>query len=482
MTFVRISTSLGLFAIAAIAAIAALGGSLAAAGCEVIVPNDVPTPTCTMTPFSDPGNGTCPRGMYCEGGGCKACQTRDICDGYDNDCDGIIDDGPYSDKDQDGYTICGKTSQTTGAITERDCVDDDAKIYPGADEICNGKDDNCDGIIDNKNLVCPPNETCVPQTGQCISTAAACFTCDASDAPGCCAAPNICDPGTQQCVPRGTQDAGTSCSGNLACTTGICTDPAELGAGTSVGSVATCTKPCCTSADCDPGSICWGAGTGGNYCLDATTAGRSAPGTASPGESCTANTDCRSGVCTGDRCEDTCCMNSDCSNGTSCAVTTTFGGQNLTLACVVPSGNAGSNQNCDSNPQCASGFCAGYIATTGTRSETINACAQPCCNSNQCGSLEGDQLLCYDDYLPPSGSGPVVPVCDNPQQEPGTGGVGSACPNGAADCFSNQCLPSGYCTDVCCTDADCNSAPGWVCRPTQIGTGTFLRCVPNPQP
>jgi hypothetical protein len=458
MTFARVLASLALLVAAALAA---------SAGCQAIVPNEVPAYTCAMTPYVNAGNGTCPRGMYCKGSGCTACETKDICDGYDNDCDGIIDDGPYSDHDGDGYTFCGKVDANSGQLVDVDCNDNDKTIYPGGHEVCNGKDDNCDGIIDNPLLVCPADETCVPKTGQCISNAQACTTAS-------CASPNVCDPGTQQCVPPGTQDAGSSCSGDVACATGICGDPAEFGGGIPGG---TCTKPCCTSADCDPGSICWGAGTGGNYCLDAATANRAAPGAGAPGASCNGNTDCRSGVCTANACEDTCCSDADCSGGGRCSATSFAG--NTTLACVPPPGAVPPNQECQQNSDCVSGVCPAYTAGGGV---DFQACAKPCCSSKQCGSLLGVQLLCFDDFIPPATSGPVVPVCDNPQQGSGRGNVGDACPHGNGDCFAEQCAIFGsshFCTDVCCTDSDCGT-PGWVCRPTQQGSGTYLRCVPTP--
>ena len=49
--------------VAALAALAALGVGLLAGGCEAIVPSDVATPSCTMTQYVDPGNGTCPGGI-----------------------------------------------------------------------------------------------------------------------------------------------------------------------------------------------------------------------------------------------------------------------------------------------------------------------------------------------------------------------------------------------------------------------------------
>ena len=76
-----------------------------AVGCEAIVNGDVPAYTCSAEAFVDPGRNTCPAGQYCKGLGCTACEDRDICDGFDNDCNGKIDDGTYSDHDGDGYTF-----------------------------------------------------------------------------------------------------------------------------------------------------------------------------------------------------------------------------------------------------------------------------------------------------------------------------------------------------------------------------------------
>ncbi len=84
----------------------------------------------------------------------------EFCDGFDNDCDGAIDEEDaidaliwYQDTDNDGFGDAGNTviacTQPVGAENNaQDCVDSDVNIHPGATEVCNGLDDNCDGAID----------------------------------------------------------------------------------------------------------------------------------------------------------------------------------------------------------------------------------------------------------------------------------------------------------------------------------------------
>ncbi|HJN77183.1 MAG TPA: MopE-related protein [Myxococcota bacterium] len=81
----------------------------------------------------------------------------ELCDGFDGDCDGEIDEGvelrAYRDADGDGI---GAEAQRIEACiipdgyapTGGDCDDSNPYAYPGAVEHCEGTDEDCDGEID----------------------------------------------------------------------------------------------------------------------------------------------------------------------------------------------------------------------------------------------------------------------------------------------------------------------------------------------
>ena len=82
----------------------------------------------------------------------------EVCDGVDNDCNGLTDDDLvfvtyYSDADGDGFgsTLLGDYCSPPAAASEidGDCNDGNAGIYPGAIETCDGEDQDCDGQVDN---------------------------------------------------------------------------------------------------------------------------------------------------------------------------------------------------------------------------------------------------------------------------------------------------------------------------------------------
>jgi hypothetical protein len=89
----------------------------------------------------------------------------EVCDGADNDCDGLVDDDDpsldagttttwYADADSDGYgggTVAAQScAQPSGsAASAADCDDGDGMINPGAAELCDGVDNDCDGLVDD---------------------------------------------------------------------------------------------------------------------------------------------------------------------------------------------------------------------------------------------------------------------------------------------------------------------------------------------
>lgn len=116
-----------------------------------------------------------PSGWVTVGGDCDDANNaihpnaREICDGFDNNCDGQVDDGDitaadggityYRDGDGDGFgddshtvIACAPPDAAGWATVGGDCNDSAPAIHPDAAEVCDGVDNNCDGQIDNVTL------------------------------------------------------------------------------------------------------------------------------------------------------------------------------------------------------------------------------------------------------------------------------------------------------------------------------------------
>ena len=84
----------------------------------------------------------------------------ELCDGLDNDCDDLVDNGApmstfFADLDGDGHgdplDAVEACSAPEGRVaTSDDCDDTDAEIHPGADELCDGFDNDCDSSVDEE--------------------------------------------------------------------------------------------------------------------------------------------------------------------------------------------------------------------------------------------------------------------------------------------------------------------------------------------
>jgi hypothetical protein len=140
-------------------------------------PTDVGVP-CGLTDV-----GACERGRTICTGGTIVCNgeirpTFETCNGEDDDCDGVVDDDPI-----DVGLPCGSAlgTCTPGRFVctagRREC----AGATPGVPEVCNGIDDDCDGVIDD----------------------------DPSDAGGVCGTDvGVCEPGVLRCIAASLQCVG----------------------------------------------------------------------------------------------------------------------------------------------------------------------------------------------------------------------------------------------------------------------------------
>jgi MYXO-CTERM domain-containing protein len=245
-------------------------------------------------------------GIIDEGGVCQTCQPMlEVCDGKDNDCDNVVDNALIDTGKPCGNSIgiCtpGLTACVNGALQ---CQ---GGVQPGT-EICNGLDDNCDGNVDGMKADCYTGPLSSKNVGICVGGQWQCTAVVGSGIPSwgpcigqilpgaevCNGLDDNCNgtvddvPGANSsCCPSNKCGVGTCVAGTMKCSGGSLQCIGGQGPGVEVcdGKDNDCNgvvddvaggqigQTCCLSGLC-PVGVCapgvWGCGTNGLTCVGET--------------------------------------------------------------------------------------------------------------------------------------------------------------------------------------------------------------------
>jgi len=237
----------------------------------------------------------------------RAGDLDETCNGEDDDCDGTVDNNLI-----DAGSACGLSGTGVCRLGVSSCADGAPRclgnIDPAAGDVCNGKDDDCDGVIDGTlpaegdPVVCTDDSDC--DAGLlCLATGARSVCalppsdwsglCDeppalpagASGVSGCTPGQRRCVGGTRQCLgatrpPTGTADTcgvDNDCDGDIDADTNLSSDVRNCGecgrdcTGGSAFSSWSCVDGDCVFGGCLAGRIDCDAADGPGQCERACT-------------------------------------------------------------------------------------------------------------------------------------------------------------------------------------------------------------------
>ena len=435
---------------------------------------------------------------------------QEICDGKDNDCNGLVDDlvigeGAACATGQPGVCAAGFKDCIAAALI---C----APLTAPTPEICDGLDNNCNALVDegfNKQTdpqhcggaydcrACNPGDACCGgRCGNLASDPQNCGTCGnvcAGNA-ACCAGKCVATDTAQNC---GT--CGTSCADGLQCKGGQCVTPA-----CAPGGPVDCTQASCEHAVCD---------AAGGHCFNAVCAHETscADGIDNDGDGLT---DCKDPQCLHRRCQN----NGVCTRAAQCVVENCTNGVDDNgdglidcqdaVACKAPAsmaapaccgtawadtsddvhhcGGCGTDCSAGHSVDCGSIACVAGSCRYGTAPNRTACAGGVCCGGNCVPDRETSctdgidnncdgRTDCQDRVSCPAPGNEVRPACcgnppgwtDLDHGDPDNcGACGRVCPAPGGACGAAVCNPGGNCgaaTDCTipgCDGANCLNATG----------------------